>query len=161
MKAARKKDRRLTTSHLSKPSWISCPVKPPGDSSPTGIRLHPQETPGKTHPAEYSQVTELEDIITHYAKLLTLGLSVKQQQITGMVIDVSHSLKTTIFVSTKSLRSCPALCIPMDRSPPGSPVPGILQARILEWVAMPSSREFSRDQTCLLELLHCRHILYY
>ena len=161
MKAARKKDRKLTTSHLSKPSWISCPVKPPGDSSPTGIRLHPQETPGKTHPAEHSQVTELEDIITHYAKLLTLGLSVKQQQITGMVIDVSHSLKTTIFVSTKSLRSCPALCIPMDRSPPGSSAHGILQARILEWVAMPSSREVSRDQTRLLELLHCRHILYY
>ena len=31
-------------------------------------------------------------------------------------------------------------CDPMDRSPPGSSIPGILQARILEWVAMPSSR---------------------
>ena len=35
---------------------------------------------------------------------------------------------------------CPTLCDPMDCSPPGSSVPGILQARILEWVAMPSSR---------------------
>ena len=40
----------------------------------------------------------------------------------------------------KSLKSCPTLCNPMDYSPPGSSVHGILQARILEWVTMPSSR---------------------
>ena len=43
----------------------------------------------------------------------------------------------------KSLRSCLSLCDPMDCSPPGSSVHGILQARILEWVAMPSSRDLS------------------
>ena len=37
-------------------------------------------------------------------------------------------------------QSCPTLCNPMNCSPPGSSVHGILQARILEWVAMPSSR---------------------
>ena len=42
--------------------------------------------------------------------------------------------------AAKSLQSCPTLCDPIDSSPPGSPFPGILQARILEWVAMPSSR---------------------
>ena len=44
---------------------------------------------------------------------------------------------------------CPTLCNPMDCSPPGSSVHGILQARILEWVAMPSSRGLSgpRDRT--------------
>ena len=36
--------------------------------------------------------------------------------------------------AAKSLQSCPTLCDPIDRSPPGSPVPGILQARILEWI---------------------------
>ena len=36
----------------------------------------------------------------------------------------------------KSLQSCPTLCDPRDGSPPGSPVPGILQARMLEWVAI-------------------------
>ena len=36
-------------------------------------------------------------------------------------------------------QSCPTLCDPMDRSPPGSPVPGILQARTLEWVAISFS----------------------
>ena len=36
----------------------------------------------------------------------------------------------------KSLQSCPTLCDPIDSSPPGSPIPGILQARTLEWVAI-------------------------
>ena len=41
--------------------------------------------------------------------------------------------------TAKSLQSCPTLCNPMDRSPPGSPVPGVLQARTLEWVAISFS----------------------
>ena len=41
--------------------------------------------------------------------------------------------------AAKSLQSCPTLCSPIDGSPPGSPVPGILQARILEWVAISFS----------------------
>ena len=41
--------------------------------------------------------------------------------------------------AAKSLHSCPTLCDPIDSSPPGSPVPGILQARILEWVAISFS----------------------
>ena len=40
--------------------------------------------------------------------------------------------------AAKSLQSCPTLCDPIDGSPPGSPVPGILQARTLEWVVLPS-----------------------
>ena len=41
--------------------------------------------------------------------------------------------------AAKSLQSCPTLCNPIDGSPPGSSVPGILQARILEWVAIAFS----------------------
>ena len=41
--------------------------------------------------------------------------------------------------AAKSLQSCPTLCDPIDVSPPGSPIPGILQARTLEWVAISSS----------------------
>ena len=41
--------------------------------------------------------------------------------------------------NAKSLQSCPTLCDPIDGSPPGSPVPGILQARTLEWVAISFS----------------------
>ena len=41
--------------------------------------------------------------------------------------------------AAKSLQSCPTLCDPIDCSPPGSPVPGILQARTLEWLAISFS----------------------
>ena len=41
--------------------------------------------------------------------------------------------------AAKSLQSCPTLCDPIDGSPPGSPVPGILQVRTLEWVAISFS----------------------
>ena len=41
--------------------------------------------------------------------------------------------------AAKSLQSCVTLCDPIDGSPPGSPVPGILQARTLEWVAISFS----------------------
>ena len=44
-----------------------------------------------------------------------------------------------VVVVVKSLQSCPTLCDPIDGRPPGSPVPGILQARTLEWVAISFS----------------------
>ena len=55
-----------------------------------------------------------------------------------------HSLFSSLFypkggsksAAAKSLQSCPTLCNPRDGSPPGSPIPGILQARTLEWVAI-------------------------
>ena len=46
---------------------------------------------------------------------------------------------TAAAAATKSLQSCLTLCDPIDGSPPGSPVPGILQARTLEWVAISFS----------------------
>ena len=44
--------------------------------------------------------------------------------------------------AAKSLQSCPTLCDPTDGSPPGSPVPGILQARVLEWGAIAFSAKW-------------------
>ena len=41
--------------------------------------------------------------------------------------------------AAKSIQSCPTLCDPVDGSPPGFPIPGILQARTLEWVAISFS----------------------
>ena len=41
--------------------------------------------------------------------------------------------------AAKSLQSCPTLCDPIDGSPPGSPIPGILQARTLKWAAISFS----------------------
>ena len=66
-------------------------------------------------------------------------------------------LPTEACVHAKSRRSCTTLCNTMDHSPPGSSVPGILQARIPGWVAAPSSREIFPTQEWnprLLCLLH-------
>ena len=58
---------------------------------------------------------------------------------------------TQTYMCAKSLPSWSTLCDPMDHSPPGSSVHGILQAKILEWVAISFSRRSSqpRDATCL------------
>ena len=48
-------------------------------------------------------------------------------------------ISTVKTAAAKSLQSCPTLCDPIDGSPPGSPVPGILQARTPEWVAISFS----------------------
>ena len=61
----------------------------------------------------------------------------------------------------KLLQSFLTLCPPRDYNLPGSSVHGILQARILEWVAMPSSRGVFPIQGPNPGLLHCRHILYH
>ena len=67
-----------------------------------------------------------------------------------------------VCLCAQSLQSCLTLCNPTDCSPPGSLSMGFFQARILEWVVMPSSRGSSqpRDQTPIcLHFLHCRQIL--
>ena len=56
--------------------------------------------------------------------------------------------------AAKSLQSCPTLCNPMDGSPPGSPVPGILQARTLEWVAI----SFSNAWKWKVKVKSLRHV---
>ena len=53
--------------------------------------------------------------------------------------DSSCSVGVAAAAAAKSLQSCPTLCDPIDGSPPGSPIPGILQARTLEWVAISFS----------------------
>ena len=57
----------------------------------------------------------------------------------GMFLRVAAS-PCLAAAAAKSLQSCPTLCNPIDGSPPGSPVPGILQARTLEWVAISFSK---------------------
>jgi len=56
---------------------------------------------------------------------------------------VKYSLNAAAAAAAKSLESCPTLCDPMDCSPSGSPVPGILQARTLEWVAISFSNSLN------------------
>ena len=58
-------------------------------------------------------------------------------------MNITHNAHSKInaaaAAAAKSLQSCPTLCDPTDGSPPGFPVPGILQARTLEWVAISFS----------------------
>ena len=65
---------------------------------------------------------------------LTLPLSVPH-----LIRLVTGVLNMTAAAAAKWRQSCPTLCDPIDGSPPGSPVPGILQARTLEWVAISFS----------------------
>ena len=57
----------------------------------------------------------------------------------GFGMDATHVFLQSAAAVAKSLQSCPTLCDPIDGSPPGSAVPGILQARTLEWVAISFS----------------------
>ena len=52
---------------------------------------------------------------------------------------LNHFKSFPLLAAAKSLQSCPTLCDPIDGSSPGSPIPGILQARTLEWVAISFS----------------------
>ena len=61
----------------------------------------------------------------------------------------------------KVSQSCLTLCNPMDCSPPGSSVHGILQARIPEWIDIPFSRGSSGPSDQVLGLLHCKQIIYH
>ena len=54
-------------------------------------------------------------------------------------LEISDSNANNSFAAAKSRQSCPTLCDPIDGSPPGSSLPGILQARTLEWVAISFS----------------------
>ena len=66
----------------------------------------------------------------------------------------SNGARISSAAAAKSLQSCPTLCDPIDGSPPGSPIPGILQAGVLEWGAIPFSenllREFQKQLPFLL-----------
>ena len=57
----------------------------------------------------------------------------------GANVNTKYMMKPVAAAAAKSLQSCPTPCDPIDGSPPGSPVPGILQARTLGWVAISFS----------------------
>ena len=71
------------------------------------------------------------------------------QPCTDVHYDYYLYLNCTFYVHVLVTQSCPTLCNPINWSPPGSSIHGILQARVLEWVAISFSRESSkpRDQT--------------
>ena len=60
-------------------------------------------------------------------------------QLSHPYMTTGKTIALTATAAAKSLQSCPTLCDPIDSSPPGSPVHGIFQARVLEWVAIAFS----------------------
>ena len=86
-------------------------------------------------------MTNLESIL----KSRDMTLPAKVCLVKAMVFPIvmygckSWTIKKAAAAAAKSLQSCPTLYDPIDGSPPGSPVPGILQARTLEWVAISFS----------------------
>ena len=72
-------------------------------------------------------------------KLFSNGYKVSLYRISSRDLLYIIYLQLAAAAAAKSLQSCPTLCDPIDGSPPGSYVPGILQARTLEWVAISFS----------------------
>ena len=92
-------------------------------------------------------------ILEWVAMLFPRGPSLPRDQtqvsrIAGRFFTVSATREAPLTAATaKSLQSCPTLCDPIDGSPPGSLVPGILQARTLEWDLQPNSNRNSNWPT--------------
>ena len=90
------------------------------------------------------------------SSFLLLLIQERNQQVSGGINAVKQKSGVWLNITWKKVKasviqSCPTLYDPMDCSPPGSSVHGILQARILEWIAIPFSRGSShpRDQTLI------------
>ena len=66
-------------------------------------------------------------------------LTVRRSHFTAFPVLCQKICTVSTAAAAKSIQLCPTLCKPIDGSPPGSSVPGILQARILEWVAISFS----------------------
>ena len=85
--------------------------------------------------------------VTNKAKISESKNSKKMRSDKQIKLDGVITKKTTresfnyTAAAAKSPQSCPTLCDPIDSSPPGCPVPGILQARTLEWVVISFSNE--------------------
>ena len=73
------------------------------------------------------------------ARVLEWGAIAFSSKIGHLHLNIFSEYVSAAAAAAKSLQLCPTLCDPRDGSPPGSPVPGILQARTLEWVAISFS----------------------
>ena len=72
-------------------------------------------------------------------QLKTLESSHQAHRLSVLLIPLTQETPATAAAAAKSLQPCPSLCDPTDGSPPGSLIPGILQARALQWVAISFS----------------------
>ena len=105
------------------------------DCHPPGFSVH------RIFPARTLLVSSWLKDGTHISNAPCIGRWDLYHWATGEA-DICRCVHTDIYAAAaaaKSPQSCPTLCDPIDGNPPGSPVPGILQARTLEWVAISFS----------------------
>ena len=84
-----------------------------------------------------SRICPLNDL--HIQCTVVLVISIMLFITSPILFLITGRLYLSTAAAAKSLQSCPTLCDPRDGSPPGSPIPGTLQARTLEWVAISFS----------------------
>ena len=102
--------------------WSGLPFPSPGDLSHPGIESR-------------SLTLQADSLLTELWGKPRSGIAGSKDKCTCI----------SVAAAAKSLQSCPTLCDPIDGSPPGSPVPGILQARTLEWVASSFSMKVKSE----------------
>ena len=99
---------------------------------------HPYMTTGKTIPL--TRRTFVDKVMSLLLNMLTrLVITFLPRSKHLLISWLQVTICSDFAAAAKSLQSCPTLCDPIDGSPPGSLVPGILQARMLEWVAISFS----------------------
>ena len=122
---------RLSMGFCRQEYWSGLPCPPPGDLTNPGMELTSLRSPALA------------------GRFFTASAIWKAQKLWKSFHQLYHSVIYMQCMPAKSLQSCLTFCNHMDCSPPGSSVHGILQKRIMEWVAISSSRGSSqpRDRT--------------
>ena len=109
----------------------------------------------------WGRMHALEEEMATYSSILTWRIP-RMEEPGGLLSMGSHRVGDDWSVAAKSLQLSLTLCDPTDGSPPGSPVPGILQARTLEWVAISCSNawkwKFKVKSLSNHQLLHIIHV---
>ena len=99
------------------------------------MMINHKTTVSSNHSENYFSISDGKRIFLKFLNHLEFFLL----KIHYIIMIMHYKVLIVVAAAAKSLQLCPTLCDPIDSSPPGSPVPGIPQARTLEWVAISFS----------------------